>query len=291
VILTIIVPTFNAAEDLPRLLNSLSIDSSVEVIFADDGSTDRTQQILKDWCDEHPSARLLVLRHSGPGKARSAGLAAATGRYVTFADADDELSIDLLRRGSREADVTGAEVVIFSYEEVKAPQSEWVRGEVDVYFAPCGSAQVLLDRAAIWGKVFRRDFLRLRRIDFEPLRSADDVIFSWEVAASRPKTLHSKAVAYRYFTHEHAQLTRDPLYFVDGVESLAILLRQRRGRDLYSQVLAGYAWASGTVHILRKTRADARLQIVRGSVASLVRIVRDRRSKPLSAKSSSGNSA
>ena len=289
-ILTIIVPTFNAQGDLPRLLNSLNIDSQVEVIFADDGSTDRTQEILEGWCDKRPSARLLTLGHSGPGKARSAGLAAATGRYVTFADADDELSIDLLIRGSREADVTGADVVIFNYEEVKSPQSDWVCGEVGVYFAPCGSAQVLLDRAAVWGKVFRRDFLRLRRIDFEPLRSADDVIFSWEVAASRPKTLHSQAVAYRYFTHEHAQLTRDPHYFVDGVESLAILLRQRRGRDLYSQLLAGYAWASGTVHILRKCRADARLQVVRGSVASLVRIVRDRGSKPVSANSTSGKS-
>lgn len=273
-ILSIIVPTFNAQDDLPRLLASLSVPPDVEVVFVDDGSADGTVELLEAWCRDYPGARVLPLEHAGPGKARSVGLAAASGRFVSFADSDDEIRVDVLVRGAEAAADTGADVVLFDYETVDSQgESAEVRG-ADVHFASCGSAQVLLGRAAIWGKVYRRDFLRLRQIDFEPLRSADDVLFSWEVASCRPKTLASDAIAYRYFVHDHGQLTRDPQYFADGVDSLAILLRRMRGRDLHGKGLAGYAWISGTAHVIRKSALGSRLRIARRSGAALVRSFR-----------------
>lgn len=277
-ILTIIVPTFDAQDELPRLLASLEVPAGVEVVFVDDGSTDRTVGLLEAWCRDYPGARVLPLEHAGPGKARSVGLATASGRFVSFADSDDEVRVDILIRGAQAAAETGADVVLFGYEPVSSRGESVGDFEAEVRFRPCGSAQVLLGRAAIWGKVYRRDFLRLRQIDFEPLRSADDVLFSWEVASCRPKTLSSDAIAYRYFVHDHGQLTRDPQYFTDGVESLALLLRRRRGRDLYGRSLAAYAWISGTAHVIRKSIPSRRLRVAGKSGAALMSSFR--RAKP-----------
>ena len=255
----------------------------------DDGSSDGTVDLLEAWCRDHPAARVLPLEHAGPGKARSIGLAAASGRFVSFADSDDEISVDALVRGAQAAADTGADVVLFDYETVTC-QSEPARPVgAEAQFASCGSARVLLDRAAIWGKVYRRDFLRLRQIDFESLRSADDVLFSWEVASCRPKTIISDTIAYRYFVHDHGQLTRDPQYFADGVDSLAILLRRRRGRDLYAQGLAGYAWISGTAHVIRKSVPGSRLRIAGRSGGALIRSFRSTNSQPKPEKSPHGD--
>ena len=279
-ILSIIVPTFNAQDDLPRLLASLSVPPGVEVVFLDDGSSDGTVELLKAWCLNHPGARVLPLEHAGPGKARSVGLAAASGRFVSFADSDDEIRVDVLMRGAQAAADTGSDVVLFNYETVSSHCDPAMTCESEVHFVSCGPARVLLGRAAIWGKVYRRDFLRLRQIDFEPLRSADDVLFSWEVASCRPKTLMSDSIAYRYFVHDHGQLTRDPQYFADGVDSLAILLRRMRGRDLYGKGLAGYAWISGTAHVIRKSALGSRLRITRRSGAALARSFRSTTPEP-----------
>jgi CDP-glycerol glycerophosphotransferase len=247
----------------------------------DDGSTDHTRRLLKDFAQGRPGIRCLFLEHVGPGAARSIGLKGARGRYVTFADADDEVNVQTLMRGCREADSRDADVVIFAYE--KRPSK--CEGRHDSRGTPLvervSPSRVLTSRAAIWGKIYRTPFLRSHGVDFEPLRSADDVLFSWEVAAARPRTLESSDLAYFYFVHPHGQLTRDPQYFLDGVVSLRLLLERSRRRGTKARLLALYAWASGTYHILRKVPTRHRPEVLVKSSVALVRSARPSR-KPVS---------
>lgn len=87
---TVIIPTYNRAATLPAAIESVMAQelADVEIIVADDGSTDGTQALLAQRYGE--KIRAIPLPHSGlPAVARNAALREAMGEYVAFLDSDD----------------------------------------------------------------------------------------------------------------------------------------------------------------------------------------------------------
>lgn len=99
---SVIIPTFNRAHFLKNAVRSVVEQDypDIEIIIVDDRSTDNTVQVVNDLKKEYPS---VVYRPSdrsqGPSGARNAGLAVATGEYVSFLDSDDVWLKDHLASG------------------------------------------------------------------------------------------------------------------------------------------------------------------------------------------------
>ena len=95
--ISVIVPSYNAADKIGRCLTSLRQISlnpaDFEVVFVDDCSTDGTYKLLTGVCGDQPNWRVLRLeKNSGsPSKPRNRGIDAAQGKYIYFLDCDDEL--------------------------------------------------------------------------------------------------------------------------------------------------------------------------------------------------------
>lgn len=89
---SIILPTYNRARLLPRALASVlaQTESSWDLVIVDDGSTDDTSALLATYSTRDARIRMLAQDHQGAARARSVGIAAAEGAYVTFLDSDDE---------------------------------------------------------------------------------------------------------------------------------------------------------------------------------------------------------
>ena len=86
---SVIIPTFNRAERLPRALLSVLEQSrpADEVIVVDDGSSDQTRELLKA---EFPAIKLIVQSNQGVSAARNRGVEASSGSWLAFLDSDDE---------------------------------------------------------------------------------------------------------------------------------------------------------------------------------------------------------
>lgn len=86
-LVSVIVPVYNAEAHIAEALNSVFAQTyrPLEIIVIDDGSTDRTPEIVKSF----PEVRYILQHNGGPSVARSRGLAAAQAEYVAFLDADD----------------------------------------------------------------------------------------------------------------------------------------------------------------------------------------------------------
>jgi glycosyltransferase involved in cell wall biosynthesis len=117
VTLTIIVPVFNEAPTVLRILELVHAqqvpDVSLEIIVVDDGSTDRTPELLRSRPDLY--TRLIRLEtNGGKGAAVRAGLTVATGDFVLFQDADLEYSPSEYTKIVHPAMHYGADVVIGS---------------------------------------------------------------------------------------------------------------------------------------------------------------------------------
>jgi glycosyltransferase involved in cell wall biosynthesis len=86
--ISIIIPTYNAAQFLPEAIRSVfdQTDQDFELIVVNDGSTDNTKALLSAYGD-----RILVIDqiNRGAASARNAGILASQGRWISFLDADD----------------------------------------------------------------------------------------------------------------------------------------------------------------------------------------------------------
>ncbi|MFH0793481.1 MAG: glycosyltransferase family A protein, partial [bacterium] len=85
---SIVVPAHNAARTIGDCIQSLrdqrGLERAPEIIIVDDGSTDRTPEIVGNYSD----ARLIRQENLGPGAARNTGIAQATGDYILVTDSD-----------------------------------------------------------------------------------------------------------------------------------------------------------------------------------------------------------
>ncbi|MBW4557552.1 MAG: glycosyltransferase [Trichormus sp. ATA11-4-KO1] len=88
---SVVIPTFNRANLLPRAISSVLAQtfSNFELIIVDDGSTDNTDEVVKNFID--PRIRFLPLgKNCGGSHARNQGIKAARADYIAFLDSDDE---------------------------------------------------------------------------------------------------------------------------------------------------------------------------------------------------------
>lgn len=91
--ISIVVPAYNESENIPVLVQALcdifSTETSFEIIFVDDGSTDETLSVLKEYAQKIKQVQYLSFsRNFGHQHALRAGMAAATGDIVITMDAD-----------------------------------------------------------------------------------------------------------------------------------------------------------------------------------------------------------
>lgn len=89
---SVIITAYNREKYIARAIESLLIQSENdwEAIIVDDGSTDNTFSIVREYCLNFRNIRYIYQSNRGQAMAKNSGIAAATGLYVTFLDSDDE---------------------------------------------------------------------------------------------------------------------------------------------------------------------------------------------------------
>lgn len=178
---SVVIPVYQAMPYLRTLLDSLVGQdlepSRYEVLAIDDGSTDDGPALLDEYAARHPQLRVVHQENSGwPGIPRNRGLDLARGRYVFFADADDEMGPEALRRMTAFADEHGSDVVV---PKMVGVGGRWVR---DAMYA---RTQVDADLEQVFTtltpqKMFRRSFLQEEGIRFpeEKVRLEDGMMLA-----------------------------------------------------------------------------------------------------------------
>ncbi|UWX96116.1 CDP-glycerol:glycerophosphate glycerophosphotransferase [Arthrobacter zhaoxinii] len=164
-LLSVVVPMYNVAPYLERCLTSLVTQSyrDLEIILVDDGSTDGTAALAAGYARHDRRITLVKLPHGGNGRARNEGIRAATGRFLTFADADDVVPSDAYAVMVTSLARSGSEFSVGSYGRIRGSKRTPVRlaerihseQRTGVRLADCPE---VIDDVFLWNKVFVRDF-------------------------------------------------------------------------------------------------------------------------------------
>lgn len=198
-LISVVIPVHQVENFLDRCLDSVLTDGSVEVIAVDDASTDRSGAILAARTDRG----LTVIRTdaaAGPGRARELGAKEATGDYVWFVDADDELADGAMAAVAAELDRLRPDVLIVDYESLypdgtTAPSGGKLSGPQPTTLAQRPALIHLT--MTVWSKVFRRDFLCGLGVPFGP-GIHEDVPVSAAALLTAGRIAVLDRVCYRY---------------------------------------------------------------------------------------------
>lgn len=97
---SIIMPAYNAEAYLPRSIRSIQAQTydAWELLIVDDGSSDRTREVVAEFAKKDERVKLLCNKHGGTARARNTALDAMQGEYVAFIDADDAYHPSYLKK-------------------------------------------------------------------------------------------------------------------------------------------------------------------------------------------------
>ena len=152
---TVIIPCYNVehyvAECLDSMLNQ-NTSYNVEIITIDDGSTDSTAEILRQYSTKMTNFRIISQCNKGFSGARNTGIREARGKYLIFIDSDDYVTSDyidcLLKKAfSKDADIVATGYYTFNNDH-KIIKNIMIKDENDTS---------LLNGCA-WGKAIKRKF-------------------------------------------------------------------------------------------------------------------------------------
>lgn len=208
--LSIIVPVYNVEKYIRSCILSLFKqgleDNRFEVIIVNDGTTDKSMEMVEDTISQHPNIIVINQENQGLSVARNNGIAQAKGKYILFADSDD-LLVDnsicpLLDKAiGYHADLVVADFIKFDDEKTFQKPS---LDNKDIVFEEMNGEDLLLElnprNCFVWRTIYRKEFLVDNHINFIPNIYYEDVPFTHECYMKANRCLKTSWPIYLYRT-------------------------------------------------------------------------------------------
>ena len=181
--ISVIIPVYNKEKMLSVCLESACGQSirEVEIICIDDGSTDGSTSILKEYAGRDNRIRIFRQENKGAGAARNCALSLARGKYIAFLDADDwyprsdaleALYVAATKHG---ANICGGSI-LFSQNDIFVPS---VVEDIDYTFSQEGWVPYESFQQDYYFQrfIYQREFLIKKGLTFKPYSQYEDTLF------------------------------------------------------------------------------------------------------------------
>lgn len=173
---TVIIPTFNEEKVIGECLASLAKQTwkDMEIIVVDDGSTDKSTEVVSTTHYSLLTIHLLQQQHKGPGEARNLGAKLAKGEILVFVDADMTFDSDFIEK-LVEPIMEGKAKGTFSKEEyVSNPENLWAIcwGQNEGWEKGRRHPKNYPDKQKVFRAILRSEFLKVK--GFTPIGYTDD---------------------------------------------------------------------------------------------------------------------
>lgn len=202
--ISVIVPVYNAANFLPRCLDSILAQNfqDIEIICINDGSTDNSEQIINEYIAKDKRIRLISQPNKGAAAARNSGIKAAEGNYIAFIDADDFFSTGLFELFAEKNVKNNVDIFMFNgiIDDGNKQVTQYFYS--NTLFKPNVSESDTVDYShfsnffygnqSICNKIYRTDFLRENNILLNEGTIFEDTLFYFMTI------IHAKKIKFTY---------------------------------------------------------------------------------------------
>ena len=178
---SVIMPVYNAANYLEESLNDLLEQTycNFEIICVNDGSTDKSQNIIEDFAKRDDRIKYISQSNRGGGAARNRGYDLSEGEYILFLDADDRFEKTLIEKTVSVAEHEKSDVLVFAADEfhymtkIRRPAPWLLQSGIDNY----DGIPFHYTSTTVWNKLYRRDFLERNNIRHMDERVIADTMY------------------------------------------------------------------------------------------------------------------
>lgn len=213
--ISIIVPVYNAEKYLKKCLDSLvnQTKKELEFILINDGSTDKSEEIIKTYKDKR--IKYFKNKNQGIGKTRNFGIEKSSGKYLMFLDSDDYFSNDACEILYKEAEKEKADLIVFDYYRVEKGNLNEVKIESFNAANIKADPNLLLKiNLGPCNKIYKTDLIKNNGIKFEESLKYEDTLFVVKAIYNAQKIIKLNRFLHYYMIHEKSETTvRDERVF------------------------------------------------------------------------------
>lgn len=219
--ISIIVPIYNVAPYLPSCLDSLVNQTyrELEIICVNDGSTDGSLAILKEYAKKDERIKVINQANQGISASRNEALDIAQGEWTMFVDSDDWIDVTTCQTALDTALHHQADVVLWAYTREYEHQSlpklyldketVWDKDIRTLQRRMIGPVGVEVTRpdtldswGTLWGKLYRTSYIQqeapIRMVDTNRIGTCEDVLFNIAYMGRIQKAVYIPQALYHY---------------------------------------------------------------------------------------------
>lgn len=201
-LISILIPAYNIAEYLPQCLDSAigQTYSNLEIVVIDDGSTDKTGEILDQYAARDSRIHAIHQPNAGLMVTRGRTIAAAQGEYIYFLDGDDYLPLDAIQLLYEAAAENQADIVSGNYYRTSPAYCIEVKSK---QIGTCTGLEYLQGLLSHWiegflcTKLYKRELFsqidNRNNSDF-----AEDLYVNLQIGCRKPTVTHIDRPVYYY---------------------------------------------------------------------------------------------
>ena len=283
---SIIIPVYNVERYLDRCVESVLRQSysNFEVLLVDDGSPDNCGAMCDRWAEKDARIRVIHKENGGLSDARNAGLAAAAGNLIAFADSDDFIAADMIEKLFHALAANDADLSICNFhyvDETGAPLADMnrylaIRDEVLSGTEAITNMQLERDGGdydMAWNKLYKKDLFS--DIRFPVGKLCEDGFISHRLLGKCARVACISDVCY-YYTQRGGSImhSSNPLVCLHQAEARLDRMLYCYDHGMYRCAGNAY-WRAAMFLIDTYANMGANAQTVRAEAEEALRILRE----------------
>lgn len=221
---SIIVPVYNVDKYITKCIESVKNQDYTkwEMIIIDDGSSDKTFEIIEKYSKIDNRIKIFQTSHGGPSNARNLGIKQASGDFIAFLDGDDYWDIHYLKKITIIINRHNADVLCasrhYNYTDQSVEKIEYFDSNIFNQLEGNEKIAFLFERencypGATWNNLYRLEFIKENKIYFEAkIKLSEDTDFVLKTITSTDKIIAHDIDFYFYRKNNQNSITRKMSY-------------------------------------------------------------------------------
>lgn len=224
-LISVIIPIYNVEKYLARCVDSIVNQTykNLEIILVDDGSPDRCPQMCDDYAKKNSRIKVVHKKNGGLSDARNAGIAVATGEYISFIDSDDWIDLETYDLVLEKMLATNSQIGAFNLKSVSDSNFKTEYNENYIVIDSQKAIENTIDnvnvRTVVWNKLYHRSVLE--NLSFRVGKLNEDEFFTFYALSNAQHIVYLFRQLYFYYQRPNSIMgtySLKRLDMLDGVK-------------------------------------------------------------------------
>ncbi|WP_343347203.1 glycosyltransferase [Terrisporobacter petrolearius] len=260
-LLSIIVPAFNIENYISRCLESLINQNykNIEIIVVDDGSKDKTGEIIDDYAKQDYRIKFIHKKNEGVSIARNTGIDIAKGDYIGFVDGDDTVDKEMFEILIKNAVDYNADISHCGYKMVFPSRIDYYYNTENIiiqnnYDGLEGLLKADKIEPGLWNKIYKANLFNDFRLN-PNIKYNEDLLANFYLFKRSKKSVFYDKCMYNYLIRKGSAATKEisPNKLIDPI----LVIKEIKGyleKDYELYDIAYRRYLTGLVGICRNTQ-------------------------------------